>query len=429
MLTIKEADNFMNQAKALGSILGLDSITMLLKYLDNPQEKTPCIHVTGTNGKGSTISFLSAILMECGYRVACFTSPAVFHERERYTCNGIWITQEEYLTYLQVIQQASARMVREHGTHPTVFEIETALAFLYFENKQCDLAIVEVGMGGAGDATNVLTSNICSVFTSIGMDHMQFLGDTLEQITQQKAGIMKAGCPAVSIWQEPQVISTLQEHAHRLSCKLTVADKSAVEVISQIPLTFSYQEYEKVCPTLLGSFQLENAVLACTVVQVLVALGYNCPKDRVLSGITKASWPGRMECISRAPEIYLDGAHNVPAALRLRETLELYFTNRRITYIIGVLKDKEYEKVLDILMDFPEDVIVVQPNNVRALDGSVLYQAVHARCENVLLAESMKEAAEAILTKSRDVVIAFGSLSYLKEIKEALLHGIEDENV
>ncbi len=425
MMETKEQQAFLEKARSMGSVPGLDSIRELLKRLSDPQDGLSVIHVAGTNGKGSFCCYLQNVLSASGYRVGVYTSPAVFHERERYAINGVWISEEDYSLEMELLRDICCDMTAEGVPHPTIFEIETALAYDYFKRSSCDLVIMETGMGGSLDATNVMESTVCSVITSIGMDHMQFLGDTLSEIAGQKAGIMKAHCKTVSAWQEPQAKEVLCQRAKEVSSDLVFADAGELHVLSYSPLKYTYRGL-LIESGMEGSYQLTNGPLAVETLLCLRKQGYHITDDDIQKGMKAASWPGRMEKIAEHPLIYLDGAHNLPAARECKKTIQNKFTNQRITYIMGVLADKDYPGMLSQLLPFADTVITVTPENPRALPAEILAREVISRGKHAVAAASFDEAADLAFETSADVIIALGSLSYLKDIRRPLLKRNED---
>ena len=407
----------------MGSLPGLDSIRRLLDRLDNPQEKLSVIHVAGTNGKGSVCSYLQSALSLAGYRVGVYTSPAVFDERERFAVDGLWISREEYWRQAERIRRACLDIRAKGFPQPTIFEVDTALAYLYFLDQHCDLVITETGMGGALDATNAVEKPLCCVFASVGMDHMQMLGSTLEEIAAQKAGIIKEGRPVVSTWQDPAVRSVLTDVAKKKGAEIRFADPGEITEISGGRIRCG--DYE-LSPALEGTFQIQNSGLALHTLLLLRDEGYAISDEVMLEGIHRAYWPGRMERILSCPKVYLDGAHNLPAALQLKRTIQKKFTNQRITYIIGVLADKDYDGMLRELLPLAEDVITVTPQNPRALDAKSLAKAAKRWHDHVTAASDFCEAAGLALRGGSDVILAFGSLSYLRDIKSAILKRNEE---
>ena len=426
----EDAEAFMEKAAGYGSVLGLSSITELMRQLDNPQDRLQIIHVAGTNGKGSTITFLLNILQRAGYKVGVYTSPAVFDYRERFAINGKWIPWEKLWDYFLDIQLACETIVSRGGTHPTLFEIETALACLYFSQEACDYVLLEVGMGGDTDATNVISNSVCSVFTSIGRDHMQFLGDSLEDIARIKAGIIKNHGRGVSIWQEQSVEQILSKVADERGAKMSFSQRNLVMVLQQQPLVFSYKEFSSVKIQMGGTYQLDNGVLALETIRCLRELGISVPTEAVYQGMEEAFWPGRMECVCRKPLVYLDGAHNLPAAVRLRETIGNDFTNKTITFIIGVLADKEHREMLRLLLPLATHVVAVTPDHPRALMGADLAEEIRGLGYDVYASFSVTDGVSHAIELGDDMILAFGSLSYLRECKACVLQLTkEHENV
>ncbi len=419
--------------------LGLDSMRALLETLSHPEETLKFIHIAGTNGKGSVSAFLRYILTAAGYLVGTYNSPAVFSREEQYLLGHEAIAPEELAQLSTEVEEACQCLVEAGQLEPTAFEKETAIAFLYFQKMKCDFVILEVGLGGDGDATNVISTSLCSVFTSIGRDHMKFLGNSLAEIAEKKVGILKANGTAISIWQESEVEEVLRARASECGAQLTFADAALLHPIDAA--TFSYKGITAKL-SMEGSYQVDNATLAIEVAFALREQGVAISDTAIETGLAITKWQGRMECIRRHPFVYLDGCHNVPAARRIAETLKARFTNERIIYIMGVLADKEYEAMLDILLPFAWRVYTVTPDNLRALDAHRLAKAVCARaqmdasCENVketgehcddsklrpmgIPCESMEEAAQAALSDAPDMILVLGSLSFLGDIKPYL---------
>lgn len=417
----KDAKAFMEKAAGYGSVLGLSSITELMKQLHNPQDDLRILHVAGTNGKGSTCAFLQSILMEQGYHVGMYTSPAVFGYEERFVFDGTPIDTATLCKYIRIVESSCNQMVDKGLAHPTLFEIETAVAFLYFKDCACDFVILEVGMGGETDATNVISDSVCSVFTSIGRDHVQFLGDSLEKIARIKSGIMKPEGYAVSIWQEETVKHTLLATAHERSVQLAFAEKSEVTIRGEAPLTFSYKEFADLRLSMQGSYQLDNCILALETVIMLRKRGITISEQAVCNGVKKTIWHGRMEKILANPLIYMDGAHNLPAAKRLAETIEKNFTNKTITFIIGVLADKEHREMIKVLLPYGTDILTITPAHPRRMFAEELAREVIACGGNAKACDTMEEAVREAIAKDNHVILAFGSLSYLQEFKTSVL--------
>lgn len=463
-----EALDFMEQIGKYGIVPGLEGIRELCRRLGDPQRELRFVHVAGTNGKGSVCAYMSAVLQCGGYRVGKYTSPAVLDWREEIQVNGSYIAKAAVGRYMEQLKAACGEMAAEGRPHPTPFEVKTAMAFLYFRDKKCDIVVMETGMGGLLDATNVVEDTCVAVLTSVSMDHMGFLGKTLPEIAAQKAGIIKRGCHVVTAVQEPEVMEVLAGRAAALGCPLTVADARAAEHVrfGLEKQRFDYGGLKKLEITLAGQCQIENAV---TALEGLRALGIGAlegaepgagasesrepgigaadgraPEDketggrirkrefpvteeRLRQGMAQAVWPGRFAVAGRKPCFILDGAHNEDAARKLAQSLELYFSGRRILYIMGMLRDKEYGKVIGLTHSLADQIITVTPpGNPRAMSAYELAAAVAQVHEKVTAADSLEEAVEMarLLADKEDVIVAFGSLSYLGRMLEIVGGGI-----
>ena len=421
----KDALEYMENIQTKGIVPGLDSIRALCKQLGNPQDTLSFLHIAGTNGKGSTLAYLSTILAKAGYVVGRYSSPAILEYRERFQVNGKMISQKDFGNLMEKVKAACEDMVAQGLSQPTAFEVETALAFLYFAEKKCQLVVLETGMGGTLDATNLIETTLISVITSISMDHMGFLGKTIEQIAAHKAGIIKPGKPVVTTRQQPEVLAVITKVAESKQATLTVSDDSQIQNAKTglSKQTFDYGEFKKLEITLSGTFQLQNCALALDVILELRKQGYRISEKAIRQGLKETTWPGRFTVLSKQPLLIADGAHNEDAAEKLFTTLKMHFTNQKITYIIGVLADKEHEKMLSRMLPLAERVFTVTPPNKRALAGESLAEEVRSFGCDAVYCESMEQAAELALANVKEdgVILAFGSLSYLAVLKEAFL--------
>jgi len=468
----QEARQFISKSNQYGCVPGLETITELLKRLGNPHEELTIIHVAGTNGKGSTCAFLATILATAGYRVGRYISPAVFSYLERIQivkscvsaqCNKQKIvddctfyhtvsrnqsvenrdliietdniTEKGVSDTIALIMPACEAMVVEGFAHPTSFEIETAMTMLYLKWEQVDFVILEVGLGGRLDATNVIKHPVCSVITSISMDHMQILGDTLELIAREKAGIIKKGSPVISYKQEPEVTSVLRQASLESGAPFTMVDftkiKDILHSMEQITFLASIEEKEQsYLIKLLGENQVKNAFLAIHVARVLEELGYPIGEECIHKGLENTRWSGRFEVVDKKPFVIIDGAHNENAAKSLHKSIKLYFTNRKIIFIMGVLADKDYKSILRHTASLAEVIITLTPNNSRALSSAVLAQEAKQYCNQVVDAGDVAQAVQLAYQEAgeEDVIIAFGSLSYLGDLVGALRMRKGDNN-
>lgn len=417
----KEALLYREALQGGGIVLGLDAMRRLTERMGNPQNSLRFVHIAGTNGKGSVGAFLASVLKHAGYRVGRYSSPAVFFELEKWQVGGRAISKADYARGLEAVRVCAEALEAEGRPYPTPFEAETALAFWYFKEKRCDIVLLETGMGGLTDATNVIEKTAVSVITQIGMDHMGMLGETLREIAEQKAGIIKEGCPVVTVSQKQEAMEAVQNAAAAKNAPLSVADVSEAKKVRYgvEKQSFTYRAHEKLEIGLAGSYQIGNAVLAVRVTEALSDRGFPVSERALRRGLAEAKWRGRFTVISRNPLFVIDGAHNEDAAQKLKESITIYFTNKRIVTIIGILKDKEYEKIVSLTAPLADQVITVTtPGNPRAFPAYELAGVVKRYNPNVTAADSLHEAVEmSYLLAGRDgVILAFGSLSYLGEL-------------
>ena len=422
-MNVRQAMDYIEELAGAGIVPGLDSIRELCRRLGDPQRKLSFVHVAGTNGKGSVCAFVASVLQEAGYRVGRYLSPVLSEYRERIQVNGRMITKKALCQGMEQIRQACDGMVSEGHPRPTAFEAETALGFLYFLEKKCDIVVLEAGMGGLLDATNVVDNTVAAVITSVSMDHMKFLGNTLEAIAEQKAGVMKPGCPVISAFQRPEVTAVLLKKAEEAGCIFTAVDPEKIRGVRYglERQRFDYGARRKLEIALAGQYQIENAALAVEVLDALGGRGFHVTEEQLRRGLEKTNWPGRFTVIKKHPLFIVDGAHNEDAAKRLAQSVTFYFTNRKIIYIMGVLKDKEYEKIIALTHSCAEHIITVTPpGNPRALPAYELAKEVAKVHPRVTAADSLEEAVEMslLLAGSEDVIVAFGSLSFLGRIME-----------
>ena len=423
-MNYNEALEYVEAVSKYGIVPGLDSIRELCRRLGNPQDELKFVHIAGTNGKGSTLAYVSTILQSAGYRVGKYISPVIFEYRERIQIGKRMITKAALCEGLELIREICDRMVEDGFHHPTPFEIETALAFWYFRREQCDIVVLETGMGGLMDATNLITTTQVAVLVSIGMDHMQYLGKTLAEIAAQKAGIIKNACYVVSMKQQPEAMTVIEEVCRQKSCELCIADSSQATHIryGMEKQFFDYAGYRKLEITMAGKFQIDNAALAVEVIRALEGCGYVISEKALRKGLKETQWKGRFSLLGKKPFFVVDGAHNEDAAQKLADSIEFYFTNKRIIYIMGILRDKEYEKVISLTEKYADQIITVTPANPRAMHAYELAQEVARIHPNVTAVDSLEEAVEMsyLLAGKDDVIIAFGSLSYLGDLMKVV---------
>lgn len=444
----QEVLDYMASLSSYGIVPGLDSIERLCELLGNPQNELKFVHIAGTNGKGSTLAYISTILKCAGYRVGRYLSPVISDYREKIQVNEKFITQKALCQGVELVKDACKQIVEQGYPHPTPFEVETVLAFWYFREQKCDIVVLETGMGGLEDATNIIQTVCVSVLASISMDHMMFLGKTLRDIASQKAGIMKAGKPVVTLRQQEEAAVVLRDRATELGCPLISVDPDKATGVRYgvERQRFHYDGMKDLEIRLAGKYQVDNAVLAIEAIKMLRQEGYPVSEDQIRKGLMQTVWPGRFTVIGKKPLFVVDGAHNEDAAKKLAESIEFYFTNKRIIYIMGVLRDKEYEKIIELTYPYADHIITVTtPDNPRAMYAYDLAMAINEVCERsagqggadaamqrpqgggqcpqaagmqypqVTAVDSLEEAVEMsyLLAGKDDVILAFGSLSYL----------------
>ena len=424
----QEAMDYIESCGKYGIVPGMDNIRELLKRLDNPQKKLKLIHIAGTNGKGSTLAFISTVLTENGYKTGRYVSPTIMEYQERFQIQGKSISKAEVGKLMEKVAVHADAMEKEGFSHPTPFEIETAMAFLLFAEKQCDFVVMETGMGGTLDATNIIEDTLVCVITSISKDHMGFLGDSIEEIAAHKAGIMKKNAVVVSANQKESVKRVLEEKAVKEQVsKLVFVEPADIskEKFELQKTSFNYKDVKKLEISMLGTYQVKNAALAMEVILNLQEMGYQFKEDKIRKAFGKTVWNGRFQIIDKKPLFLIDGAHNTAAAEELRKSIQFYFTNKRIIYIIGVFRDKEYRKVIEKTCDLAEHIITVaKKGNSRALPSLELAKEVAKVNPVVTAADSVEEAVELsyLLADKDSVIIAFGSLAYLGDCINAVNH-------
>lgn len=402
----------------------LNAITALCSRLGDPQKKLKFVHITGTNGKGSTLAFLRSILTTAGLKTGSFTSPELVDYEEQVRIDGEMIPQEAVARHLSAVITAAEEMRQEGRFFPSPFEMTLAMAFLYFLEEGCDIVLLEVGMGGKTDATNVIGSPLLALFVRISLDHTQILGDTLTAIAREKAGIIKAGTKVLSLPQPKEAEQVLQETCQKLHVPLEIIEPPA-KLLSRsvegqsfyLPLTD-----EAVRIPLLGTYQPENASLAAEAAScVLEQLGYHtlCNiNDMISEGLAHTTWPCRFELISKDPYVLVDGGHNVQGARVLSESLRAYFPEKKITFIFGVLKDKDYREIIKIMGPLAEEFITVAPDSPRAMDAVELADYLREKGYSARPAASYEEAVSLGLAACDDVLLAFGSLYFVGKLRQ-----------
>ncbi|MEL1133913.1 folylpolyglutamate synthase/dihydrofolate synthase family protein [Desulfitobacterium sp. THU1] len=428
-LEYEEAQEYLVNLTKFGMNFGLGRIEELLKRLGNPEEHLKIIHIGGTNGKGSTSMMIAEILEDAGYRVGVFTSPHLHDYRERITINGKMIPKGDVIKLIQMLRPHLEDLVRQGVEHPTEFEVNTAMALKYFAEQKVDFVVLEVGLGGAIDSTNVVKPLI-SVITNVGMDHMNYLGETYEEIAQVKAGIIKAGAITVTATHRPEALNVIREKAKAVGSPLWVVGEDVSwetrwsgELEQEFDLVGLRGVYSKLRLRLVGEHQVVNAATAVTVCEVLKSeYGIGLERKNVYQGLYKTLWPGRLELLSLKPKILLDGAHNVDGAEALTKALTI-FQRQRLILCMGMLGDKEREKVVNLLAPLADEVIVTKPNSPRAGDWQYLAHLIEEKGKPVTIIEEPREAMQEAFSRlaMEDMLCVTGSLYMIADARQALL--------
>ena len=417
-MTYDEALNYIHDNRWRVSRRGLGRIRELLGKLGGPQKRLKYVHVAGTNGKGSTSACIAKILECAGYRVGLYTSPFIERYNERIQINGTEIPDSVLAEYVE----KTAPLADGMEDHPSEFEIGTAIAFDYFADNHCDIVVLEVGMGGEFDATNVIDESEVTVFAAIGMDHMMYLGSALGEIARTKSGIVKEGGCVVSYIQEPEAMTEIENRCRQMGAELETADFSK---ISGLKYTLDGTEFNydglHISLSLTGPYQPYNAVLALTAVKKLREKGWNIKDGDVLRGFSSVYWPGRFEVLSRDPVFILDGAHNSHGIKAAVKGFDELLHGRKIVFIIGVMADKDIDKMLPLLLPYAKCFVTLTPNNPRAMDSVRLAELIRSLGAEAYPYSEIEEGVRAAVNMAQGdgAVCALGSLYYSADVKKA----------
>lgn len=424
-MNYEEAINFIHSTYKFGSKLGLENMRILLDLMDNPQKKLKFIHVAGTNGKGSTTAMIGSIIQEAGLKVGIYTSPYIQRFTERMRVGNEEITAEKLAKITEYVKEKISIMIDRGHNHPTEFEVVTAIAFQYFLDEKCDIVVLEVGLGGRFDATNIIESPEVAVITSISLDHTAILGDTLSKIAFEKAGIIKEYSKVILYEQSEEVEAVIKETCIDKKAELNIVDFDELTSMEydMFGQSFDYEIYSNMHISLLGDHQLKNACVAIKAVEKLKANGWPISNEAIKDGLKKAKWAGRLEVLSYNPLFLIDGAHNEDGARALVAAIKKYFPAKKVTFIFGMLKDKDYHSVISLASTVADKFIAVTPPNERALPSDILMSILSKYCNNVSKSDTIEEAVNIAKKEwSEDSLIcAFGSLYYIGEVRSMFI--------
>ena len=423
-MNYKEALNFINSKTNFETKPGLKRITKLMELVGDPHKNINYIHIAGTNGKGSVSFMLASVLKESGYKTGLYISPAIDDIREKIQINGNFIPEEDFAEILSALEPAVNSEVFKDDPI-SEFELITAIAFCYFKKENCDIVILETGMGGKWDATNIIQNPICSVITSISKDHTQILGDSIEKIANEKLGIIKPFCPVViSANQEKKVYDIAKKIAEELNSSVFVAETSLLKNVSialDKGICFEYKDLN-VNINICGKYQIENISTVCKVLSI-VKEGLHIDKKSVINGFKNVYLPCRTEIMhSESPRIILDASHNVSGIEKLKEFITDNFKKEDLIGITGMFKDKDTENMLKEIAPSFEKIFTVEPNSPRKLPLEDITNQVLKYNSNVISEESVEKAIKSavkIAGKSTTIIV-FGTFSIMKEAKETI---------
>lgn len=410
----------------LGSKLGLENVTELSRRMGDPHRRFRSVHVAGTNGKGSVCAMLYTILRAAGYRTGLFTSPYLVDFRERIQADGVLIPYEDLARIADRVRDAVNGMLADGWNHPTEYEIVTVIGFTYFAEQGLDAAVIEVGLGGRLDMTNIVSPDLC-VITPVSLDHTRILGDTIAKIACEKAGIIKKGIPVVSSSQEPEAARVLREIAGEHGAPITFADNTDVRVISaglegqNIDFHLDGQWETGYTLPLIGPHQAENALTTRLAAEELRRLGYAIPGEALGQGIGRARWPGRVEVAGRDPLLILDGTHNPAGAIALRDAVSPFLAGKKTVLMMGMMEDKDVIKVAAVLAPMAEQAVAARVDNPRAMDTKSLAEIVGKYIPVQSVDDPVKALGFAKELAGKDgAVLVTGSLYLVGAVKEIL---------
>lgn len=409
---------YLKSARRFGSRPGLERIGELCRRLGDPQKGLRYIHVTGTNGKGSVCAMLYSTLCFTGMRVGLFTSPYMLDFSERFVCSGVNITHEEIAAIVSEIAPHADAM----EDRPTEFELLTAMSFLFFRRRRCDMIVYEVGMGGRLDSTNIIPPPEAAVITGIAPDHTEVLGDSVAKIAYEKAGIIKAGCPVICGEVPRDAAEVILKRAEEEGSEVTFTGKGTPYEITERSFTqdgavFSLGERRDLALPLAGLYQLSNAAVAIAALDRIKLCGRNIPEPVIRKGLVGARWRGRFELIRPEPLLIFDGGHNPQGVTAVADSLEAYYPDKRFTIITGVMADKSHREMGEIMARFADRAYTVTPDNPRALDAAAYAEELRLCGIDAEPCDSMETALG--LCMSCDTVV-LGSLYMYRQFIEAL---------
>lgn len=414
---INEAVSWIESVKRFGDKLDLSRMELACKLLGNPEKKLPVIHIAGTNGKGSTVSYLKHILIEAGYSVGTFTSPYIVRFNERITYNHDDISSEDLLTYINEVKILHDQVLEKHNDVITFFELVTLISFMYFRDKEIDFVIYEVGLGGLLDATNVVVPMITAI-TSISYDHMGVLGDTLEEIALNKLGIVKYPAPLITAVKEDFLLELFEDYTSKRNVDFSIISEKEMKNITYGSQTNFVYRGNSYALNMLGTHQVRNAALAIDIINKLVELNkVNIEQSHIKQGLLHTSWPGRLE---KFDQVYLDGAHNLGGVIALKNSVETLFQDKYVKVLFTSMADKDYVKNIEIIESVADEIYFTEFDYPRCETAENLFNVSnhnnkHMSNDAYVLLNELKQL------KSNEILLVTGSLYFISYIRKALI--------
>ena len=419
-MTVEQAIEYIHSVFWKGSIPGLGRTQTLLAKMGNPEKDLKYVHIAGTNGKGSTAAMTASILRKAGYRTGLYTSPYIYRFHERMQIDGEQISDEDLIEITEYVKPLADSMEES----PTEFELVCCIAFEYFKRKKCDIVVLEVGMGGEFDATNVIPVPEAAVITNIGLDHTDVLGSTVEEIALTKSGIFKEGGSAVIYRGTPSVEAVFENVCRDKNVSLKKADFDGLKLHSHglEGQVFDCGARKNLHLPLLGDHQLHNAAVVLSVADTLIEKGWNITEQNIYDGIRDVSWPGRFDIVSRDPLFIIDGGHNPQCIEALVKNIQDYLQDRTVIALTGVLADKDYADMYKPVMPLVQQFVCITPDNPRKLDADQLALYLQGAGAKATACDSIRQGViKAIELAGKDgVVLCFGSLYSIGAIHEGL---------
>lgn len=410
----EENEKYLEKLRLIGSRFGTDCEKELLSLLGNPQDKLRFIHVAGTNGKGSFCSMMSSVLQKQGHKVGLYTSPYIVIFNDRIRVNGLPIAEEDINDLFARVRQKADTM----KTPPSSFDFITAAAFLWFYETNCDVVVLEVGLGGRYDSTNVIKNSLLSVITGIAFDHTEILGDTIEKIAWEKAGIIKENCPVLYGGNDEKVLAVIEKECEEKHSELTVKNSDSLKILST---TLNGTEFEfdgkKYFIRLLGLYQPANAATVLTAIDVLRKHGFEISETAVRDGLASAVWQARFEKIADDPVVLYDGGHNPQGVRAAAESIKVYFGGKKINLLVGILADKAHGEMVNTLAEIADSVTCIAPPSPRALPAEELAKEFRSAGVRATAADSIENGVKQALSE-RKPLLAIGSLYSYNDISE-----------